>query len=469
MSKRFHAIKACAAAAASVVLSQTVLAAVSAEEAKQLGTTLTEFGAEKAGNADGSIPAYTGGVTKAPAGFKSGGDGYIDPFKDDKPLYVVDGKNLSKYQDQLTEGTKVMLARFPTYRLDVYPTRRSVAYPAWVRENSVKNATTAKLSGEIEGDNVSGADADGNPFAGVPFPIPKNGYEVMWNHKMSFGPTVDHDASTGWLVDTSGTPTALPTTNQFFIKPWYDRSGKLRKQVFDAVFGFSATMTAPPSSAGVHFLNYYLANSAEGGQKVWFYTPGQRRVRAAPEFAYDIPIAAYGGVLVWDEIFGFVGRMDRFNFKLVGKKEMIVPYNVYGITNQATSKESLGPKHINPDVLRWEKRRIWIVDAKRKENARHSYSRRTFYIEEDCWCIVATESYDSANQLWRAANLYTFPTYDTGGVNTSSWSFNDLIKGNYFVINIGRKDPGNFVRSYADAEGLPIKLTPQAVAAGSVR
>jgi len=202
---------------------------------------------------------------------------------------------------------------------------------------------------------------------------------------------------------------------------------------------------------------------------VWFYTPGQRRVRAAPEFNYDIPIASYGGVLVWDELFGFVGRMDRFAFKLVGKKEMIVPANVYGVTNLTTSQQALGPKHVNPETLRWEKRRIWVVDAVRKPDARHAYSRRTFYIDEDSWMIVAAESYDSAGKLWRAANILTYPTYDVGGNNNSTWSFNDLVKGNYFVINVGAKDPGNHVRSYTSGEGLPIKLTPQAVAAGSVR
>lgn len=468
MSKRFHAMQACVAASAILVLSQAALAAVSAEEAKQLGTTLTEFGAEKAGNADGTIPAYTGGITTLPAGYKKGDDRYVDPYKDEKPLYSIDAKNMGKYSAQLTEGSKAMLQAYPTYRIDVYPTHRTVAYPAWVRDNTVKNATTAKLTGEIAGDSAEGAD-NGKPFPGIPFPIPKSGYEVMWNHKFSYGPAVDHQASSAWLVDTAGNVTGLPTVNEFFVRPWYDRSGKLRKETFDAVFGFSATLTGPPASAGIHFLNYYLADSAEGGQKVWFYTPGQRRVRAAPEFNYDIPIASYGGVLVWDEIFGFVGRMDRFDFKLVGKKEMIVPYNVFGVTNTMLSKDVLDKKHLKNESVRWEKHRVWVVESTRKADARHAYSRRTFYVDEDSWVIVASESYDSGGKLWRVGNMLTFPTYDVGGVNNATWNFNDVIKGNYFVVNMGAADPGNFVRSYTSAEGLPIKLTPQSVAAGSAR
>ncbi|HSV71651.1 MAG TPA: DUF1329 domain-containing protein [Methylibium sp.] len=470
MSKKLILTQVGAVASACLLAAGGAFAAASADEAKKLGATLTEFGAEKGANADGSIPAYTGGLTQPPAGWSKGADQYVDPFKDDKPLYVIDGKNAAKYDALLSEGEKAMLATHPTFRMDVYPTRRSVAYPAWVLENTTKNATTATLTGEVEGDAMKGGAPDGLPFAGVPFPIPKTGYEVMWNHKTNFGPAVGHQFSQAFLIDTSGSITPLPTTNEYFVRPWYDKSGNLRKQTFDATFGFSAKLQSPPSSAGIHFLNYYLPNSAEGGQKVWFYTPGQRRVRAAPEFGYDVPIAAYGGVLFWDEIFGFVGRMDRFNFKLVGKKEMIVPYNVFGFTNQLPSKAAIGPKHLVPDTTRWEKRRIWVVDSTRKDGARHAYSRRTFYIEEDCWCIVGSDSYDNGGKLWRVARIYSFPTYDVGGVNTSSWTFNDMIKGNYFVVNMGHKDPGFFVRSHADAENLPgLQLTPAAVAAGSIR
>jgi hypothetical protein len=461
----------CGVAIVASVASQAALAAVSAEEAKKLGTTLTPWGAEKGANADGSIPAYTGGLTTPPAGWTTGADQYVDPFKDDKPLYVIDAKNAAQYDALLGAGDKAMLAAYPTFKINVYPTRRSVAYPSWVLDNTLKNATTATLTGDVEGDSLKGGAPDGLPFPGIPFPIPKTGYEVMWNHHMSFGPAVVHQFANAFLIDSSGSISPLPKPDEYFLKPWYDKSGKLRKETYDAVFGFSAKLMTPPSSAGVHFLNYYLPKITEGApQKVWFYTPGQRRVRAAPEFSYDIPIAAYGGVLFWDEIFGFVGRMDRFDFKLVGKKEMIVPYNVFGVTNQVLTKDFIGPKHIAPEAVRWEKRRVWVVESTRKENARHAYSRRTFYIEEDCTCITGVDAYDNGGKLWRTSKIYTFPTYDTGGVYISSWSYNDLIKGNYTAINVGHKDPGHFVRGYSSAEGLPgIELTPQAVANGSVR
>jgi hypothetical protein len=161
--------------------------------------------------------------------------------------------------------------------------------------------------------------------------------------------------------------------------------------------------------------------------------------------------------------------MDRFSMKLIGKKEMIVPYNVFGATNLKSSDEVLGKQHVNPDAVRFEKRRVWVVEGTRKAGARHAYSKRVFYIEEDCWCMVGTESYDNANKLWRVAELYNFPVYDLGGVNNDTWVFNDLQKGNYLIINIGRSEPGNYVRSYKSADGLNIPFTPNALSAGSVR
>lgn len=461
----FGALIACAFA----LSAQQVSAAATPEEAKQLGTALTEFGAEKAGNADSSIPAYTGGLESVPGYDPKTSAHYVDPFAGDKVLYSVDAKNAAQYDAMLTAGTKALMAAHPDFRIDVYPSHRSVHYPAWMLQNIVKNATTAKLTGEVEGDAVAGADKGNLPYPGVPFPIPKNGYEVMWNYKLHPGPAVTHDYTTAYLIDSAGNVSNLPGTDEYFLHPWSDKTGKLRGGVYDSWLGFSAMLTDPPSSAGIVFLNFYLPTAAEGGQKVWFYTPGQRRVRMAPEFAYDVPIASYGGVIVWDEIFGFVGRMDRFDFKLVGKKEMLVPYNVYGPTQTMVHKDYLGPKFVNPGSLRFEKHRVWVVEATRKPSARHAYSKRTFYIDEDSWAILASESYDNAGKIWRATHMLEYPTYDTGGVNVDGWATYDLIKGNYFIINVGMGEPGHSFRAYQTAEGLRINLTPRAVEEAGVR
>ncbi|MDB5972811.1 MAG: hypothetical protein JWQ90_5261 [Hydrocarboniphaga sp.] len=456
------------AAALCMAASGPLRAAVSEAEAQDLGGKLTAFGAEKAGNADGSIPEYTGGLKSVP-GYDPKADRYIDPFKDEKPVYTVDAGNMSKYEASLTEGDKAMLKKYPDYKIMVYPSHRTVWYPDWVTDNIKKNATTAKLVGSVEGDGVGGAAPDGFPWQGTPFPIPKNGFEVMWNHKIAPGAAVSHHLNKAFMVDTSGGVTDLPVANEYFVRSWYDQSGALRKQTYDATMGVSSRLQDPPSSAGIVFLNYYTPSTDDGGQKVWFYTPGQRRVRKAPEFAYDTPIASYGGVLQWDELWGFIGRMDRFDMQLVGKKEMIVPYNVFGVTNNLPARGTLGKSFIQPEAVRYEKHRVWVVEAKRKDNARHAYKLRRFYVDEDCWCIVSSESYDDSGKLWKVGKIYSFPSYNTGGVDNATWNFNDVIKGNYFIINIGAGDPGFFNRNYTSAEGLNIPLTPASVAAGSSR
>lgn len=468
MRNQFRRSLIAAGIAALLAGSQATVAAVTAEEAKELGHRLTVFGAEAAGSADGVIPAYSDGLKKAPASFKSGADRYPDPFADEKPLFTVTNQNLAQYQSQLSDGTVAMFKRHPSYRVVVYPTRRTMVYPEWFLANTAKNATTAKLGGQVTGDKVTGAAADGFPFQGVPFPIPKNGYEAMWNHQFRFAPAISQVRSGNFLVDASGKVNRLPNYIASYVHPWSEETGNFRKQAYNGVYGFNVELTAPPSSAGTTFLNFYQPDAASD-VPIWFYTPGQRRVRKAPEFAYDVPVAAYSGILFWDELWGFMGRMDRFDMKLVGKKEMLVPFNVFGVTNTLEAENVLGKEFVNPDAVRYEKRRVWVVEGTRKESARHAYSKRVFMLEEDCWCIVQTESYDNAGQLWRVQHAYMWPAYDTGGMNGDSFMSADLQKGNYIVINTDRAAPGNFVRHFKASEGVDLKLTPQSVAAGSVR
>jgi len=171
-------------------------AAVSLEEAAKLGTTLTLFGAEMAGNKDGTIPAYTGGLTRPPASYKLGSGIRTDPFAGETPLFSINAQNMSQYDDKLTEGTKAIMKRFPTFRIDVYKTHRTVAYPDFVIRNTAKNAVKAMTAND--GLSVGGA------RAGIPFPIPKDGHEVMWNHLLSYKGRATRVQFDAYLVDQVG-------------------------------------------------------------------------------------------------------------------------------------------------------------------------------------------------------------------------------------------------------------------------
>ncbi len=137
-------------------------------------------------------------------------------------------------------------------------------------------------------------------------------------------------------------------------------------------------------------------------RRAWQYLPGQRRVKLAPDLAYDTPNAGSGGTSTYSDTFVFNGAMDRFDWKLVGKKEMYVPYNGYKLMYAKDIKPALTPNHVNPDFMRWELHRVWVVEATLKPGQRDLYSKRVFYLDEDSWVALAADQYDGKGQLYRA-------------------------------------------------------------------
>ena len=112
-------------AGAAIVLasvSPMAVAKVTPEEAAKLGAELTPLGAVKAGNADGTIPAWDGGITSPPAGY-SPGDHHPDPYAGDEVLFTITGANMGEYADKLTPGHKALLE---TYSLNQFVLLRSL-------------------------------------------------------------------------------------------------------------------------------------------------------------------------------------------------------------------------------------------------------------------------------------------------------------------------------------------------------
>lgn len=410
-------------------LTTPTLGAVSADDARQLGTTLTEFGALKAGNAEGTIPAYTGGLTQAPAGFKPDSGFWVDPFKDEKPLFRIDAKNIAQYADKLSDGQKLLIKQNPDYYLDVYSSHRTAAYPAKVLKATVTNATTCKTAKD-------GLAIDRSCRGGLPFPIPKSGQEAMWNLSMRYqGETaVTTTASRSWVVDSSGKPT-LTAQQQTLTDPVYyqtaidDRDPEMAWRVY------SITQTPARRAGEMTGLTDFI-DTVEKPRRAWSYTPGQRRVKLSPEFAYDTPVASMGGVTLFDELFVFSGKMDRFDFKLVGKKEMFLPYNSYKSSFDCPTLETaLLPKHANPVCERWELHRVWVVEATLKSGMRHAYSKRVYYLDEDLSTAALYDAYDQSGQLYRSMFNGMVQFYD----KTLPWATRQVIydfnKGMYAYVN----------------------------------
>lgn len=430
-------------------------AAVSPEEARQLGSTLTEFGAVRAGNANGSIPPYTGGLKNAPAGFKPGSGVWVDPFKSEKPLYRIDARNMAQHADKLSEGQKQMLTRFPQYYLDVYPSHRTVVYPEAVLAATLRNATGCRSLKDGLGVDVACR-------GGMPFPIPKSGREVMWNQQLRYQGSLGMltTSSRSWVVAVNGRPikTAEQQTYQDF--PYYepnqtDRDPSMAWRVY------SITKSPARRVGEMTGLADYLDPTVKP-RKAWTYTPGQRRVRLSPEFAYDTPVASMGGVIIYDELFVFSGMMDRFDFKLLGKKEMLIPYNGYKAAYDCPVPDvALLPQHANPACERWELHRVWVVDAVLRPGKRHAYSHRTYYFDEDLSGAGMFDAFDQDGQLARTMFNTTAPMYDLA----IPWAVKNVVydfsRGLYAYLNDATL--GGFKQ--ADTARSERELNPEAVVA----
>jgi hypothetical protein len=412
------------------------LAAVSADEAKQLGTTLTAVGAEKAGNKDGTIPEYAGGLKEVPAAYKKGSGIRPSPFESEKPRLVIDGKNAAQYADKLTEGTRELIKRYPnSMRLDVYPTQRTVALPQKVLANTAKNAVNAK--------SVNGGLAVEGMLPGYPFPIPKNGYEAMWNHLMRYPGTGYIQKYENWNVDAAGVATMATagTLNNEF--PLYDpKRGEAVAKDSDAFWKIKVNYTGPARRAGEALMVIDSVNPIAQGRRAWQYLPGQRRVKLAPDLAYDTPNAGTAGTSTYSDAFVFNGAMDRFDFKLVGKKEMYVPYHGYKLMYAKDVKPALTPNHVNPDYMRWELHRVWVVEGTLKPGQRDLYSKRVFFLDEDTWVAVAADQYDAKGQLYRSTFANLTYSYDTNAVNIDNYIFNDFSSGTYSVAGLSGMSDG---------------------------
>jgi hypothetical protein len=404
-------------------------AGVSADEARQLGTTLTAVGAEKAGNKDGTIPEFPAAALPAPAGHQKGGGIRPDPFAGEKPRLVITGKDMAAQADKLTEGTKELLKRYPTMRVDVYPTHRVVVFPKKVLDNTAKNAVAAK---SVEGGlGLEGA------LPGYPFPIPKTGAEVNWNHQMRYAGVAGQYKYENWNVDAGGVPTLALVAEGFIEYPlWGPNRPEGAAKETENFTQLKLFYSGPARRAGEALLVKDYVNPLKQPRKAWSYLPGQRRVKQAPDIAYDTPNPGTNGTSTYDDAFVYNGAMDRFDFKLIGKKEMYIPYNGYRMEYAKNPADVAKPYFVNPDLMRWELHRVWVVEATLKPDKRHIYQKRIFYYDEDSWVDVASDQYDARGQLFRSSFGNATYDYHSQQINLLNYMVYDFIAGSYAISGL---------------------------------
>ena len=439
--QRISSIASVAAICAALILPAN--AKVPPEQAARLGADLTPLGSERAGNADGSIPAWTGGITAPPEGIGyEKGKHLPDPFAADKPLVRINADNMDDYDAFLTRGQKALMAQYGTYFMDIYPTRRSCAQPEFVYEAAKRNAEIGELV--AEGNGVAKA------IMASPFPVPNNALELVWNHTLRYRGFKLQRQFTAIPVNQNGNYYEI-TVHDDAILRWSDPQKRAAEELDNISIYYLLQTKAPARSAGYVVLVQESLNMLVEARRAWTYSPGTRRVRRAPTIAYDNPGTNSDGITTSDSFGGFNGAPDRFNWSVRGRSEKYIAYNNYRKT-LTPFKQLVGKQHINPEFMRYEKHRVWEVVGTLKENFRHVYGRRVFYIDEDTKGIVATEIYDGRGQLWRVQELgggvqYELPLCGGGGD-----AVYDLVVGRYLLLGMTNEEkPIDFDASHLDA------------------
>jgi len=419
--------------AIALIVSCGAFAKLPADQVARLGADLTPLGAEKAGNKDGSIPAWNGGITAVPAGYKAG-DHHPDPFAADKIVLTVTKANMEQHKALLSPGQQALFNLYPdTYKMNVYPTQRSASYPQYVYDATKSIAANAEL--------VQGGNGIINAAVGIPFPIPANGLEAIWNHIVRYR-GVAATRNGGQAAPTAtGAYTLIGFNEEIMFKYSDQKATAQALQAENILFRFKQSVTTPARLAGTALLVHETMDQVATPRQAWTYNTGQRRVRRAPNVAYDAPGTASDGLRTTDDFDMFNGSPDRYTWELKGKQEMLIPYNSYKMHSKETKYSSLlTAGHLNPDYVRFEKHRVWVVEATLKSGMRHVYGKRVFYIDEDSWQIHVADLYDARGELYRVAvahglNYYEVPTH---------WStlevYHDLNSRRYIAIGLDNED-----------------------------
>ena len=415
------------------MVSGGAIAKVSTQEAAKLGGQLTSIGAQSAANKAGTIPSYKGGL-KA----DENANPLTNIFANEKPLFTITAANLAQYKDKLTDGQVALFEKYPdTYKMPVYKTHRTASYPQDVYNKAKSNATTAEL--------VDGGNGMINFNETIPFAIPQSGIEVIWNHVSRYrGGSIQRNAAQ-IPVQRNGEFMAIKVRSQL-TAPQYLKDGYSAQADDNVLFYYTQAIKSPARLTGNVLLVHETIDQVNQPRMAWTYNAGQRRVRRAPQVAYDAPGAATEGLRTSDQLDMFNGAPDRYNWKLMGKKEIYIPYNSYKLADpEVKYKDIVGTGHINQDHTRYELHRVWKVEATLKEGARHVYGKRTFYVDEDSWQIAIADHYDNRGQLWRASEGHALQFVNANTPWYVSTTNYDLFSGRYIVeLNNEERDPFKF-------------------------
>ena len=324
---------------------------------------------------------------------------YINPFIDDEIQLEINISNYENYLAYLTEGQIAMFETYPeTFVMYIYPSRRSCAVPNEVYDLS--KSGNANMIADGEGvDGVVGS---------IPFPDASEPLHHVWNHILRYRGVDIVGGAPYYVVNPDGSMTqgageaiAKNCWNPFVKESYCEGlQGMLMQKV-----------THPPRLADASLLVIESLNALDSPRKAWVYDPGTRRVRRAPNIAYNYLGSATQGLSTADSFDGFNGAKDRYNWTNVGTELKFMPYNVYDFYN-ADRKEVLTNFHVNQKYMRYELVKVNIVRADIKSDKRHIYPHRVMYFDADSYGMISEEVYDGKKEIMNYRELPLMNFYD---------------------------------------------------------
>ena len=414
-----------------ILTSGAVLASIIPQDISKLGSELTPLGADRQGNADGTIPGW-GESTSSEA------------VSADKPLFEITAANLDQYRDNLSVGQIALFERYPeTFRMPVYPSKRTANYPERIYDNTLKAASNAEL--------LNGGNGFKGAYDAYPFPLPENGLEALWNHIVRYRGEYIKRPTVEATVEQSGSYTYARSEDEILFN--YNQPDGSEADLENILFYY----LSKNDDGSAQLIHETQDQSAEP-RLAWGYLPGIRRVRRAPILSYDTPVGG-GGLRTADDTDLYNGAPDLYDWTLKGKKEIYIPYNNQQLLKETPEYDDIFiAGHINPDFTRYELHRVWVVEGKLKDDKRHIYSRRTLYLDEDSWGAAVVDQYDGRDQLWKVSIAY-LANYEDVPTTWTTWDvFHDLQSRRYHVQGLVNK--GNTAIAFPEVMPKKKHFTP---------
>ena len=323
---------------------------------------------------------------------------YPDPFSEDEILFTIHTDNFSEYEENLlTPGQMKMFMTYPeTFKMNIYPSRRSCAVPPEVLDLTNDNALLVD-----DGEGVEGI------VGSIPFPYPNEALHHVWNHILRYRGVEIYGASPFYIIHPDGTRNygAGEAIAKNFWNPY---TGDIKRGLQGMLM---TKVTHPPRLADASTLVIESLNAFKSPRKAWVYNPGTRRVRRAPDITYDYKPSASQGLTTVDQVDGFNGAKDRYNWSDLGEQLRLMPYNAYKF-HETPIEDVLTPNHVNQDYLRYELVKVNVVEAKLKDDKRHIIPKRIMYFDKDSHNMLVEETFDDNNSLMAYREFPVINFYD---------------------------------------------------------